>query len=159
MKNFKSLTLLCALPFLGLAGSGLTGCAPDISPYSYNVQNTGAVSRVVYGKIMSVQPVHVAANNTGVGAIAGGVAGAAGGSAIGGGTRANIIGGVGGALVGGLLGNYAESKLRGQTGLQYVIRTDGGHTIAITQGAQNPLSVGQRVMVLLGPQARVQPVY
>lgn len=135
----------------------LAGCAQNISPNNYNVQNVGEVSQVIKGVIVAERPVKVSGNNNGVGGLAGAVAGGAAGSAIGSGARANIIGAVGGALAGGLLGNVIQKKVSSQTGIEYVIKPTRGHLLSIVQGAQTDLYVGQHVLVIMGNPARIIP--
>lgn len=135
----------------------VAGCAQNISPNNYNVQNVGAVSRVLSGVIVAARPVKVSGNTTGAGGLAGAVAGGAAGSAIGSGARAGIIGAVGGALAGGLLGNAIEKKVSDQGGIEYVVKTSKGRMLSIVQGAQARLFVGEHVLVILGDPARIIP--
>lgn len=150
LKIFSQLFLASITAFL------FCGCAPNISPNSYNVQNVGSVQNVISGVIVEARPVQVN-RNTGIGGIAGAVAGGAAGSAIGGGARANIIGGVGGALAGGLLGSAIEGGVSRQTGIEYIVRTNKGNMLSVVQGPQMPLAVGQRVLVIMGNPARIIP--
>lgn len=91
----------------------------------------------------------------GVGAGAGVLAGAAGGSAIGSGERSNIVGAVGGAVVGGVIGAAAEEGATRQKGMEYIVETENGALLTVVQGVDEPLSVGEKVIVLYGTKSRV----
>ena len=134
----------------------LAGCTPNISPNNYSAYNAGQSQRVQYGTVKNVQPVNVRGNNGGVGTLIGGATGAVAGSAIGGGTRANILGGIGGAVIGGLLGNVVGSHVGNQTGFQYIVRLNNGRSIAVVQGMDPMLHMGQHVMVLQGGGQRTR---
>lgn len=133
----------------------LAACAPNISPDNYNIASMSGAENVVHGRIVSMRIVQVQGDNNGVGGLAGAVAGGALGSAIGGGTRANVVGAVGGAVAGGLLGNVIQKGVSKTTGVQYIVKTTSGKTLAVVQSPQPALSVGQRVLVILGNPARV----
>ena len=133
----------------------LAACTPNISPDSYSVGSVGQVNRVVRGVIVSARPVAVSGTNTGIGAGAGAIAGGTGGSTIGGSAAGNIVGAVAGAVVGGVIGAAVEEGATRQTGMEYVIEAENGALITLVQGDEEPLSVGQKVMVIYGTRARV----
>lgn len=147
----KIFILLASIPLIFLSG-----CASNISSQSYEVGSVGQTSRVVPATVVSARPVDVAGTKnigTPVGAIAGGVAG----SAIGGGARANILGAIGGAVIGGLAGTAIESGVTKQTGMEYVVELQSGGLVTLVQGPETVLSVGQRVLLIYGPPARLIP--
>lgn len=146
MKN-KILLLIAALFFI-------SGCAQNISPDSYSVEGTGKVNRTTSGVVLSSRIVSVeGTKSTGqtVGALAGGTAG----SAIGGSTRANILGAIGGALIGGIAGGMAEKGITSQSAVEYIVKTDSGETITLTQGPEPMFKRGDRVLILYGSKARI----
>ncbi len=134
----------------------LAGCTPNLSPMNYNAYSTGQSQQVQYGTITRVQPVQVSGNNSGAGTLIGGATGAVAGSAIGGGSRANILGGIGGAVIGGLLGDVVGSHVGNQTGFQYIVHLNNGRSIAVVQGMDPMLHVGQHVVVLQGGGQRTR---
>ncbi len=147
VRNYR---LLCAA---ALAGSLtlLAGCANDnasSSVYTYGQAQNEQIVRT--GTVQAIRPVTIQKGQTsGVGALAGGALGGVAGSAIGQG-RGSILGAVGGALVGGLLGNAVENQVGKTQGLEITVRLDNGETRVVTQGADTPLSPGQRVRMISG---------
>ncbi len=132
----------------------ISGCTQNISPDTHSVESTGKVTQTVPGVIVSARTVSVAGTNS-TGRVAGGLAGGAAGSAIGGGTRSNILGAIGGALVGGIAGGAIEEGITSQSGIEYVVQTEGGGLVTLTQGPQPAFSKGQKVLILYGSQARI----
>ena len=147
MKKLQFGLLLC----MGLLASA---CTTNINPDTYTVGSTQRAQRSVSGVIVSARPVNVqGTSQTGtlIGAAAGGVAG----SAIGGGTRANILGALGGAVLGGIAGNMVEKGITNQTGVEYTVRTNNGENITLVQGTSPTFAVGQKVLIVYGKEARI----
>lgn len=134
----------------------LGGCA-DLSPNTYSAGDVGQVNQVVPAKIISMRPVKIKTSSGGAGTLIGAGAGAVAGSAIGGGTRANILGGIGGALVGGLAGHAIEEGIGTKQGMEYVLRTNSGKLLTVTQTQDLQLGVGQKVLIIYGKQTRIVP--
>lgn len=131
------------------------GCTPNVSPDTYSVGTVGQVNRAVRGEIISARSIKISGSRSGVGATGGAAGGAVAGSAIGGGTRSNVIGAIGGAVVGGIAGAAVEEGTTRQTGMEYVIQTENGALLTITQGNDKVFRVGEKVLVLYGTRARV----
>jgi len=140
--------------FLIAALSLMAGCTQNINPDTYEVGGAGKVSKTVPGVIVSSRHVSVEGTNS-TGKTVGVAAGAVAGSAIGGGTRANILGAIGGALLGGIAGSFAEEGITSQSGIEYIIQTEGGGLVTLMQGAEPVFAKGQRVLILYGSKARV----
>ena len=134
----------------------LASCAPSLSPNTYTAGQVNRAERVVKGVIVSSRQVKLN-NNSGVGGLAGTVAGGALGSDIGHGTPANVAGAVGGAVVGGLIGNEVEKAVQNQEGHEYIIKLNSGKMISIVQAEGIDLNVGQRVLIVYGRSTRVIP--
>lgn len=132
----------------------MAGCASNISSDSYKEGQVGQASRTLAGVIISSRVVDVE-GNSGVGGLVGSAAGGVAGSAIGGGFRANALGAIGGALLGGVLGSSIEKDASKQQAIEYVIQTDSNGLITVAQGVDQPLAIGQRVLVIEGNPARV----
>jgi hypothetical protein len=57
--------------------------------------------------------------------------------------------------VGGLGGTAAEHAIKDTTGYEYIVRKANGDLLSVTQKDETPLAVGQHVLVIAGPQARI----
>jgi outer membrane lipoprotein SlyB len=144
------------LTIISICAFFLAGCAETLSPNTYTAKQAGRVNKVVPATIVSMRPVNIS-TNTGIGGLAGVVAGAAAGSAIGGGSRMNIIGGTGGALAGGYLGNKVEGAFSNEKGTEYVLRTKDGSYLTVTQVDELNLRIGQKVLIMYGSTTRIVP--
>ena len=144
----KLLSAVCAAVLLA-------GCADNINSDHYSTSATGKVSTVAQCTVLSVRQVKVDSGDKTTGTLLGGVAGGVAGSTIGHGRSSHALGAIGGALVGGLVGGMAEEGLTSQTGYEYIVKLDNGQAISITQGADQPLMVGQRCLVLYGNPSRI----
>ncbi len=140
------------LPFLALTAA----CTSNIGANNYAVQNVNKVQTAQIGTIISVRKV-IVQNENGGGALLGTVAGGVAGSQIGRGSTAGILGALGGAIVGGVAGDIAQSELSKQAGYEYVIQLQNGGIVTVTQGNDVLMTVGEKCMVIYGPQARVIP--
>ena len=61
--------------------------------------------------------------------------------------------------MGGILGNALEHAARDTPGWEYIVRKDNGDMLSVTQREAVPLPLAQRVLVIMGPQARVVADY
>ncbi len=139
-----------SLKLLGLIFGAvlLTGC-DDFSGDQYTANQVKSVSRVEYGRIVSIRDVKARNNKGGVGATAGvlggGVLGGVIGNAIGNGRGAVLGAGIG-ALAGGGAG-YAMGN-RNVKVKEYMVELEADRrVVAITQKEPPALSVNQRVAV------------
>jgi outer membrane lipoprotein SlyB len=144
----KLLSAVCAAVLLA-------GCADNINSDHYSTSATGKVSTVAQCTVLSVRQVKVDNGDNSAGTLLGGVAGGVAGSTIGHGRSSHALGAIGGALIGGLVGGAAQQGLSSQTGYEYIVKLDNGQAISITQGASQPLMVGQRCLVLYGNPSRI----
>ncbi|MCP4393659.1 MAG: glycine zipper 2TM domain-containing protein [Alphaproteobacteria bacterium] len=153
MKNIIKLFSLLTL-FL------VAACAGSISPSSYRVGSAGQINKTIKGVVVAARPVAVMGSERDmkIGAPVGAVLGGLAASEIGGGSKAQAASAVGGALIGGVVGDRLERSITRQGAIEYVIRTDKGGLINVTQGDDIVLGVGQNVYVLLGNPVRVVPV-
>lgn|GEM_PF-247175 len=148
---------------LAVATALLAGCAnPGVmqsSAMNYNTMQAGQLQQVQTGTVISLMAVNIAPSHTGVGTTGGALAGAVAGSSIGGG-RGSLALGLIGAVVGGIAGSMAEGHVMAQKGEQITIRLDSGNTVAVTQAADIPIKVGDRVEILTSGygHARVIPI-
>ena len=151
-----------------LAGiAGLGGCATNMagtmqsSGNAYTTAQAGMMQTVQTGTILALVPVKIAENGGGMGTATGAVAGGLLGNNIGHGAG-SLLGAIGGAALGGLAGHAIEGAASTQNGFQITVQLDnpGHQVVAITQAADIPLRVGEKVQVVggYGSQARVQPL-
>ena len=149
MQKILKMFLLASILVIG-------GCAKNISPNVYSTDDTGVVSRVSKGVIISKRIIKFE-GQSGVGAIAGGVAGGAAGSTIGGSGAANVVGAVGGAVAAGVIGHEIDKAVNRRTGYEYIIKLEDSKTISVAQEKSIQLAVGQKVLVIYGPTTRIVP--
>jgi outer membrane lipoprotein SlyB len=138
-------------------GIALAACGPDYSPNTYATNAVQQANKVDQGVIVGVREVGVSASGTAgaaVGGAAGGIAGAQAGSG-----ATSAFGALGGALVGGIAGSAAEHVVGDTRAFEYIIRKPNGDLLSVTQKDAEPLTVGQKVLVIAGNQARVVPDY
>jgi outer membrane lipoprotein SlyB len=142
---------------LSLAAALITSCAREISPDVYTADCIGEASETYQGTICNARCVKVEEfermEDHQVGALAGGVAGGAAGASIGKGTG-QVAAAAGGALAGLIGGAFLEKKIRSQRGVEYIVQLDNGNLLTVVQGKNPPLSVGQRVFVMVSHEGR-----
>jgi outer membrane lipoprotein SlyB len=136
---------------------GLTDCGPNYSPDTYATNAVQQANKVDQGMIVGVRRVAISAAGavgTVSGAAAGGIAGAQAG--IGPMTPFTALGG---SLIGGIAGSAAEHAANDTDGWEYIVRKPNGDLVSVTQKDEVPLTLGQKVLVIAGNQARVVPDY
>jgi outer membrane lipoprotein SlyB len=138
-----------ALATLVVVSTLLFGCASGTGGKDYSREQARTVQEVQMGVVESVREVNIEGTKSPVGAGAGEVVGGVAGSTVGGG-RGQIVGAAVGAVLGGLGGAAAEEALTRSKGVEITVKLDAGRLIAITQSADEPFSVGDRVRVLTG---------
>jgi outer membrane lipoprotein SlyB len=135
----------------------LGGCAPSYSPDTYATNAAQQANKVEEGVIAGVRPVKISAQGT-VGGVTGAAVGGAAGSQVGVGAT-SVFTAIGGSLVGGIAGVATEHVIGDTNGFEYIVRKANGDMIGVAQKDPKPLRVGQKVLVIAGPQARVVPDY
>lgn len=141
MKKFLLLTSLVGV--VVLAGCAMTPNSSNVYQ-SYQAQGEQSVRK---GVVESIRNVTINSGQTGVGTVGGAVLGGLAGSTIGGG-RGSIAAAVGGAIVGGLVGQKVEQSANTKAGLEITVRLENGKLVAVTQDADVPFYVGDRVRLL-----------
>jgi outer membrane lipoprotein SlyB len=142
-------------PFVSVAAFMLAGCAPNnYSPNTYSSNAVQLANKVEAGAIIGFREVQISANGS-IGAVTGGAVGGVLGAEY---ANSALIA-VAGTAVGGMVGNALEHAARDTTGWEYIIRKDNNDMLSVTQRERAPLGLGQRVLVIMGPQARVVPDY
>ncbi len=135
------------------AGLLLAACSNPTSG-RYNVQDVGRVIETSQGTVVTSRVVDVqGGENSGVGALAGGAAGATvGGVAIGSG-NGSVLAAVIGGLIGAGAGYLAEESGKSREGIEYVIRTDDGRIVTLVQnrdGEEEPIPSESPVLIQYG---------
>ncbi|HEY2662553.1 MAG TPA: glycine zipper 2TM domain-containing protein [Caulobacteraceae bacterium] len=148
-----------ALSLAAMTSVGLTACASDPGPQSYNRYEVGAPARVEQAEVIGYRPVNIGGGETsGGGAVAGAVGGGLVGNAVSrGGGRAGgtVIGAIGGAL----LGNAIEKSANNHQGFAYTVRMRrDGRQFEVVQADASPIPVGAPVNVSFGDRVRIYPV-
>lgn len=144
--------------WIGLLMIGVAGCAPSYSPDVYASGAAQQASKVEQGVIVGVRKILISPDGTAgaaTGAAAGGIAGA---QATGGGARTALTA-LGGSVVGGLMGAGVERATGNTTASEYIVRKANGEMVSVTQVDKLPLPLGQKVLVIAGPQARIVADY
>jgi len=138
--------------------AALAACAPDYSPNTYASNAVQLANKVETGIVVGFREVEISANGT-VGAVTGGAVGGILGSQVGTLGFNPALGGVGGSAVGGLIGNTFVHVGADTTGWEYIVRKSNGDLLSVTQREPQPIPLGQKVLVITGPQARIVPDY
>jgi outer membrane lipoprotein SlyB len=136
----------------------LAGCGPSYSPDTYSANAVQQANKVDPGVIIGVRPVAISAQGT-VGATAGAAAGGVAGSEAGAAPVTRAMGAIGGSLLGGLAGLTAEHVVADTNGFEYIVKKPNGDLVSVAQKDEKPLRIGQKVLVIAGPQARIVPDY
>ncbi len=132
----------------------LAGCASNYSPNTYASNAMQLANKVEPGTIVGYREVSISAAGN-VGAVTGGAAGGLLGSQYGG----TPFAAVGGTAVGAMLGTALDHAAGDTMGWEYIVRKPNSDMLSVTQREKKPLELGQRVLVIIGPQARVVPDY
>ncbi len=146
-----------ALTIVAPAALALAGCGPSYSPDTYANNAAQQAAKVESGVIAGVRPVHISAQGA-VGGVAGAAAGGVAGSQVGAGPT-SAFAAIGGSLIGGIAGVATEHIVGDTDGFEYIVRKANGDMISVAQKDEKALSVGQKVLVIAGPQARIVPDY
>ncbi len=159
--NISKRPLWVALFAAGIATLPACSSLPPASAFGYQQSQAQQVQQVQIGTVLDVITVRIQPQTSGLGPLAGLAAGGALGHQIGNGrgqTAATLIG----AIAGVIAGNRAEAAVSQTTGEQVTVRLQSGSVIAVTQAADVPLRVGEKVQVIGGgwggQPARVLPI-
>ena len=151
----KRLTIAIAATSV-VALAACTTTSPDV----VSRHDAQRMSTVLDGTVLSVRPVVVEGQQSGLGGATGAVIGGVAGSSVGG-DRGSVVGGVAGAVVGGIVGNAAERMGTREDAVEILVQLRNGERRAIVQakGAEilNPgdpvvvIQTGGRVRVAKAP--------
>ncbi len=136
----------------------LAGCGPDYSANTYNTAAVQQANKVERGVIVGLRDVQISSKGT-TGAVTGAAVGAVAGSQAPGGGVGSALGAIGGTLIGGIVGSSVEQATGDQVAVEYVVEKPNHELISVTQKDEVKLPIGQRVLVITGPQARIVADY
>jgi outer membrane lipoprotein SlyB len=138
-----------ALLITAVAGMlALTGCVgPSNSSSVYSSRQAMGEQSVRMGVVESIRNVVIDNGQSGVGTLGGAALGGLAGNTIGKG-NGSIAGAIGGAIVGGVVGSNIEQSVNNKPGLEITVKLDNGSLVAITQAADEPFNIGDRVRLL-----------
>lgn len=149
--------LLAVLTMFASAGFALAGCGPSYSPNTYATNAAQQANKVESGVIAGVRKVQISASGT-VGGVAGAAAGGVAGAQVGTGPT-SAFAAIGGSVIGGFAGVASEHIVGDTNGFEYIVRKANGDMISVAQKDEKALWVGEKVLVIAGPQARIVPDY
>lgn len=143
-------------PLIVLAVAAALAACSTTSPDVIQKGDAQRLSQVQDATVLSVRPVVVEGNQSGIGAGAGGIAGAVAGSTVGG-RREHAVVGVLGAVAGAVAGNAVERMTTREDAVEILIQLRNGERRAIVQAKGNEtLQPGDAViLVTSGGKTRV----
>lgn len=135
--------------------AALAACSTT-SPDVIQKGDAQRLSQVQDATVLSVRPVVVEGNQSGVGAAAGGIAGGVAGSSVGGRREAAVVG-VLGAVAGAVVGNAVERMSTREEAVEILIQLKNGERRAIVQAKGNETLVAGDPVILVttGGKTRV----
>lgn len=101
------------------------------------------------GVIDAIQAVDVKGKTSGLGAVAGGIAGGVVGNQFGSGGAKTLLT-IGGAAGGAFAGDAVEGQIKKRTAWRITVRLEDGSVRKLSQDAQPPFAVGDRVRIVNG---------
>jgi outer membrane lipoprotein SlyB len=153
-RNLTMKRFFFALPALA-AALALAGCmttSPDVvQPY-----HAQRMSTVHDATVLTIRPVTVDGQQTGTGAVAGGVVGGIAGSSVGG-PRESAVVGILGAVAGAVIGNAIERDATKENAFEIIVQLRNGERRAIVQakGSEQFAPGDPVVLVTTGGRTRV----
>lgn len=143
-------------PLLVLSLAAVLAACSTTSPDVIQKGDAQRLSQVQDATVLSVRPVVVEGNQSGVGAAAGGVVGGVAGSTVGG-HREGAVVGVLGAVAGAVVGNAVERFGTREEAVEILIQLRNGERRAIVQakGNENLVAGDPVVLVTTGGKTRV----
>jgi len=131
----------------------MSGCEHRFSPNIYSSNAVQLANVVDAGIVAGFREVTISANGN-IGAVTGGAAGGVLGA-----QYAGALAAVGTTALGLVAGSALDRAAGDTTGWEYIVRKDNGDMVSVTQREKTPLALGQKVLVIMGPQARVVADY
>ena len=145
------------LRLLALTLAATLAACSTTSPDVVRREDANRMSSVIDAVVLSVRPVTVEGQQSGVGGTAGGVVGAIAGGSVGGGRRDSAVGSVLGAVAGAVVGNALERSTTREEAVEVLVQLRSGERRAIVQAkGGEELRMGDSVIIVTtGGKARV----
>ena len=140
-----------------LIALAVAACGSDYSPNTYNTAAVQQANKVERGVIVGLRDVMVTSKGS-AGAITGAAVGGVTGSQVPTGVG-SALGAIGGSLIGGIIGQSVEQTTADAPAYEYVVQKTNGELVSVTQKDPARLAIGQKVLVIAGPQARIVADY
>jgi outer membrane lipoprotein SlyB len=135
------------LPTLLLASAFLAACTTT-NPDVIQKGDAQRMSQIQDATVLAVRPVTIDGNQSGVGAVAGGVVGGISGSSVGGRREAAVVG-VLVAIVGSVIGNAMERAATREDAVELILQLKNGERRALVQArGEELLSPGEQVILV-----------
>jgi outer membrane lipoprotein SlyB len=137
------------------AAAALSACSTT-SPDVIQRGDAQRLSQVQDATVLSIRPVVVEGNQSGIGAVTGGVVGGVAGSSVGGHREAAVVG-VLGAVAGAVVGNAVERMGTREDAVEVLVQLKNGERRAIVQAKGNETLVAGDAVILVttGGKTRV----
>ena len=137
------------------AAAALSACSTT-SPDVIQRGDAQRLSQVQDATVLSIRPVVVEGNQSGIGAVTGGVVGGVAGSSVGGHREAAVVG-VLGAVAGAVVGNAVERMGTREDAVEVLVQLRNGERRAIVQAKGNETLVAGDAVILVttGGKTRV----
>ena len=147
----KLITIMLAVVFLSACQSSTNRFTQDErGANTYSSTETGQLSSVVEGSILSIKQVALSGSK-GMGSGIGGALGATvGAGAVGSDDSDKVAGAIIGGLLGAMAGKAIEENATAETGFEFLVKLNNGSIKAFVQKSQQGLRVGDQVYVLYG---------
>jgi len=141
---------------IALAAAAALAACSTTSPDVIQRGDAQRLSQVQDATVLSIRPVVVEGNQSGLGATAGGVVGGVAGSSVGG-HREGIVVGVLGAVAGAVVGNAVERMGTREDAVEVLVQLRNGERRAIVQAKGNETLVAGDAVILVttGGKTRV----
>jgi outer membrane lipoprotein SlyB len=142
---------------LALALTATLAACSTTSPDVVQRGDANRMSSVIDAVVLSVRPVTVEGQQSGIGGTAGGVVGAIAGGSVGSGRRDSAVGSVLGAVAGAVVGNAIERSTTREEAVEVLVQLRSGERRAIVQAkAGEELRTGDAVIIVTtGGKVRV----
>jgi outer membrane lipoprotein SlyB len=150
----RLLSRTVTLALTGLLIVTLTGCMRNYSPNTYSSAAAQQANKVTQGVVIGYREVMISADGT-VGTVTGGAAGGVLGAQTPGSGVTTALGTIGGTLFGGLIGTGIEHAAGDTRAFEYLVRQTDDSLVSVTQKDEQPLPVGEKILVIAGNQARI----
>ena len=141
--------------FVALAVTTFLAACTTTSPDVVQRYDAQRMSQVQDATVLSVRPVTVEGNQTGLGGVAGGVVGSMAGGSLGG-RRDGAVGSVIGLVAGAVIGNAVERQSTREDAVEVLVQLRNGERRAIVQARGNETLLAGDAVILVSTGGRTR---